>query len=60
MTPEIDTEIPDFLRRPAPTPEEQRSLARIVTRARNPKIKNPPKRASKASKLLGPPPICRK
>lgn len=47
-----DLDIPPFLRREN-TPEQQRRVARIVAHDRAPKIKNPPKRVKRSTRLLG-------
>jgi hypothetical protein len=46
-------DIPAFLRREN-TPQAQAKCRRIVARAAARKIKNPPRRASRAAKMLGP------
>lgn len=48
-----DLDIPDFLRR-ADTPEQRARIARLTVSINRPRIKNPPKKASRRSKLLGP------
>ena len=50
---DADLSIPAFLRRDN-TPELKARVKRIVARAKNPVIKDPPKRARRAAKLLGP------
>lgn len=48
-------DIPDFLKRAPMTKEDWERINRMTARARNPKIKNPPRRTKKASRLLGAP-----
>lgn len=56
-----DLDIPDFLRRCFQTPDEQRAYARRLARLTaklsdpRPRLKNPPRRASKAARGLGVP-----
>lgn len=55
MTDDDPLAIPDFLRRPPPTPEQLKRIARLNAQTRNPtiKIRNPRKRFGADVKLLG-------
>lgn len=52
---DIDLTIPDFLARPAPTPDEFKRLMRRCEREAGPnrKLKNPRKRIPKSAAMLG-------
>jgi hypothetical protein len=52
-------DMPEFLRRPAVTPEQRRRLDRMRVNDVERTIKNPPKRAKRKTKLLGFSPVKR-